>query len=141
VLHSHQTEIQCVNWRSKTNQASRVCAFGSHRRGYAVGVARDVRYGSDYTQAADYGVPILDFALPGISGLELLRERCCQGIEVLTRMVLARDAIGDRAEGFDAVADDYLVKLFATIELLARVRALPRRATPRCCRVRPYPHH
>lgn len=72
---------------------------------------------------------ILDLNLPGLDGVEVCRRiRYTSDIPVL--MLTARDGIGDRVEGLDAGADDYLVKPFATEELLARVRALLRRQGP-----------
>lgn len=69
---------------------------------------------------------ILDLNLPGIDGVEVCRRiRFTSDVPVL--MLTARDEISDRVEGLDAGADDYLVKPFATEELLARVRALLRR--------------
>jgi two-component system response regulator MprA len=69
---------------------------------------------------------ILDLNLPGIDGIEVCRRiRYTEAVPVL--MLTARDEIGDRVEGLDAGADDYLVKPFAAEELLARVRALLRR--------------
>jgi two-component system response regulator MprA len=69
---------------------------------------------------------ILDLNLPGIDGVEVCRRiRYSSDVPVL--MLTARDQVSDRVEGLDAGADDYLVKPFATEELLARVRALLRR--------------
>ncbi|MCE7883384.1 MAG: DNA-binding response regulator [Actinobacteria bacterium ATB1] len=69
---------------------------------------------------------VLDVNLPGIDGIEVCRRiRYANDVPVL--MLTARDQIGDRVEGLDAGADDYLVKPFAAEELLARVRALLRR--------------
>jgi two-component system response regulator MprA len=72
---------------------------------------------------------VLDILMPGIDGLEVCRQirRAGSGVPVL--MLTARDAVGDRVEGLDAGADDYLVKPFALEELLARVRALLRRGS------------
>jgi two-component system response regulator MprA len=68
--------------------------------------------------------------MPGIDGLEVCRQIRRRGNSVPVLMLTARDAVGDRVEGLDAGADDYLVKPFALEELLARVRALLRRASP-----------
>jgi DNA-binding response OmpR family regulator len=72
-------------------------------------------------------VIILDLGLPDISGLEVARRVRAGGSEVAILMLTARDTVGDRVTGLDAGADDYLVKPFALVELLARVRALTRR--------------
>jgi two-component system, OmpR family, response regulator MprA len=73
---------------------------------------------------------VLDILMPGIDGLEVCRRIRENGNEVPVLMLTARDAVGDRVAGLDAGADDYLVKPFALEELLARIRALLRRATP-----------
>jgi two-component system response regulator MprA len=73
---------------------------------------------------------VLDILMPGIDGLEVCRRIRRGGDAVPVLMLTARDAVGDRVEGLDAGADDYLVKPFALEELLARVRALIRRGTP-----------
>ena len=73
---------------------------------------------------------VLDILMPGIDGLEVCRQIRRRGSSVPVLMLTARDAVGDRVEGLDAGADDYLVKPFALEELLARVRALLRRGTP-----------
>jgi two-component system, OmpR family, response regulator MprA len=73
---------------------------------------------------------LLDILMPGIDGLEVCRRIRSSGSEVPVLMLTARDAVGDRVAGLDAGADDYVVKPFALEELLARVRALLRRAPP-----------
>ncbi len=73
---------------------------------------------------------VLDILMPGVDGLEACRRIRESGNEVPVLMLTARDAVGDRVAGLDAGADDYLVKPFALEELLARIRALLRRATP-----------
>ena len=71
-------------------------------------------------------VVVLDVMLPGLDGLEVARRlRAKQATPIL--ILTARDAVGDRVQGLDAGADDYLVKPFAVEELLARLRALLRR--------------
>jgi two-component system, OmpR family, response regulator MprA len=75
-------------------------------------------------------VVLLDILMPGIDGLEVCRRIRSSGSEVPVLMLTARDAVGDRVSGLDAGADDYVVKPFALEELLARVRALLRRASP-----------
>jgi two-component system response regulator MprA len=71
---------------------------------------------------------VLDVMLPGIDGLEVARRLRAQRNAVPILMLTARGAVGDRVSGLDAGADDYLVKPFALEELLARLRALMRRA-------------
>ena len=71
---------------------------------------------------------ILDVMMPGIDGLEVARRVRDEGIDVPILILTARHEISDRVAGLDAGADDYLVKPFSLDELLARVRALLRRA-------------
>jgi len=94
--------------------------------GYAVVTAET---GGEALSKVENGVDlvVLDLNLPGIDGVEVCRRiRYTNSVPVI--MLTARDQIDDRVEGLDAGADDYLVKPFATEELLARVRALLRRS-------------
>jgi two-component system response regulator MprA len=94
--------------------------------GYAVSVAAD---GSEGLRLAREGPPdlvILDVMLPLVDGLEVCRRLRAIG-ELPVLMLTARDEVADRVRGLDSGADDYLVKPFATDELLARLRALLRR--------------
>jgi two-component system, OmpR family, response regulator MprA len=77
---------------------------------------------------------VLDVLMPHVDGLELCRRIRLRGDRTPILMLTARDAVSDRVAGLDAGADDYLVKPFALDELLARVRALLRRAIPGCDR-------
>jgi DNA-binding response OmpR family regulator len=83
-------------------------------------------------------IVVLDWNLPGESGVEFLRDCRARGANWPVLLLTARDAVEDRVEGLDAGADDYLVKPYSVAELLARVRALLRRAgaeAPRVLRV------
>jgi len=73
---------------------------------------------------------VLDLLMPGVDGLEVCRHVRRTGSTLPVLMLTARDAVGDRVAGLDAGADDYVVKPFALEELLARVRAMLRRAAP-----------
>jgi two-component system response regulator MprA len=97
----------------------------------------DVDLASDGAEAlerlAGNGQPdavVLDILMPGIDGLEVCRQIRRRGYSIPVLMLTARDAVGDRVEGLDAGADDYVVKPFALEELLARIRALLRRGSP-----------
>jgi two-component system, OmpR family, response regulator MprA len=95
--------------------------------GYAVTAAGD---GGAALVAVERSVPdvvVLDVAMPGVDGLSVCRRLRARGLAVPILLLTARDAVADRVAGLDAGADDYLVKPFATDELLARVRALLRR--------------
>jgi DNA-binding response OmpR family regulator len=100
---------------------------GLTEAGYAVDLAENGRFALEYALSANYDAYVLDILLPGLTGLELLRELRRQGDKTPALMLTARDTIDDRVLGLDAGADDYLVKPFAFPELLARVRALLRR--------------
>jgi two-component system response regulator MprA len=78
--------------------------------------------------AGPFDAVILDLGLPRLDGLEVSRRLRAAGNRVPILMLTARAAIADRVEGLDAGADDYLVKPFALDELLARLRAMERRA-------------
>jgi two-component system response regulator MprA len=100
-------------------------------QGYEVDLASDGAQALERL-AAD-GQPdaiVLDILMPGIDGLDVCRQLRRRGNSVPVLMLTARDAVGDRVEGLDAGADDYVVKPFALEELLARLRALLRRASP-----------
>ncbi|MBN9660435.1 MAG: response regulator transcription factor [Acidobacteria bacterium] len=95
--------------------------------GYAADGAADGIEGLFKAENNDYDALLLDVMLPGMDGWELLRRlRLSKKTPVL--MLTARDAVRDRVRGLDAGADDYLVKPFDLDELLARLRALIRRA-------------
>ncbi len=71
---------------------------------------------------------LLDVMMPGVDGIEVCRRLRAAGDTTPVLMLTARDAVGDRVEGLDAGADDYMVKPFALQELMARLRALLRRS-------------
>jgi len=75
-------------------------------------------------------VVVMDVMMPRLDGLEATRALRAAGNDVPILVLTARDAVGDRVEGLDAGADDYLTKPFALQELLARLRALLRRVSP-----------
>ncbi len=88
-----------------------------------------VAHGSDARREMqrEWDLIVLDWSLPGVEGITLLRQFRTQGRDTPVLMLTARDAVSDRVTGLDAGADDYLCKPFAFAELLARVRALARR--------------
>ena len=82
----------------------------------------------DYMAAADYDAAIFDVMMPVLDGFSAVRRLRAQGDDTPVLFLTARDAVGDRVEGLDLGANDYLVKPFAFDELLARIRAMTRRA-------------
>ena len=97
------------------------------RQGYAVEVAADGIKGCEMATGETYDLLILDWMLPGKSGLDICREVRSHGQTTPVLFLTAKDTLDDRVDGLDAGADDYLVKPFELRELLARVRALLRR--------------
>jgi len=77
-----------------------------------------------------FDVAVLDIGLPGIDGFEVVRRLRARGGAIPILLLTARDAVEDRVRGLETGADDYLVKPFATAELVARIRALARRHAP-----------
>ena len=101
---------------------------GLEEEGYAVDVAPTGAAGTSLALEYDYDVIVLDLGLPDMDGVEALRRVRNDGRWTPVLILTAKDAVHDRVRGLDAGADDYLVKPFALPELLARLRALARRA-------------
>lgn len=100
---------------------------GLRLQGVTVDWIRDGRQATGVLPESDHDVVILDLALPGRSGLDLLRELRSAGRTTPVLILTAFDAVEDRVAGLDAGADDYLPKPFDLQELGARLRALSRR--------------
>jgi two-component system response regulator MprA len=96
--------------------------------GFDVALAADGNEAISETTERTPDALILDVMMPGYDGLDVTRRLRREGNRVPILLLTARDAVGDRVEGLDAGADDYLPKPFALEELLARLRALLRRA-------------
>jgi two-component system OmpR family response regulator len=101
---------------------------GLREEGYAVDLAARGEEALWMAHAVDYDAMVLDVMLPGLDGFEICRRLRHDGIWTPVLMLTARDAVDDRVIGLDAGADDYLAKPFSFEELLARLRALTRRA-------------
>ncbi|HEY5684909.1 MAG TPA: response regulator transcription factor [Acidimicrobiia bacterium] len=95
--------------------------------GYVVKTAPDGVEALRAIAAEDPDAVILDVMMPGFDGMEVARKVRAKGNAVPILMLTARHEVGDRVQGLDAGADDYLVKPFSLDELLARIRALLRR--------------
>ena len=101
---------------------------GLGEEGYAADLADRGEEALWMAQAVSYDAIVLDVMLPGADGFEICRRMRGNGVWSPVLMLTARDAVDDRVSGLDAGADDYLAKPFAFEELLARLRALTRRA-------------
>jgi DNA-binding response OmpR family regulator len=95
--------------------------------GYRVTVAHDGMSGLSLVRESEPDLAILDWMMPGLTGVELCRRLRSTGIKIPVILLTAKDEVGDRVTGLDAGADDYLVKPFSIEELLARIRAHLRR--------------
>ncbi len=98
--------------------------------GYAVALAGDGAEALAGIAGASPDVVVMDVMMPRLDGIEATRALRAAGNDVPILVLTARDSVGDRVDGLDAGADDYLTKPFALEELLARLRALLRRSTP-----------
>jgi two-component system, OmpR family, response regulator MprA len=98
--------------------------------GYEVLLAADGAEGLVAVGSQHPDVVVIDVMMPRLDGIETTRALRAAGNDVPILVLTARDAVGDRVEGLDAGADDYLTKPFALEELLARLRALLRRVVP-----------
>jgi len=98
--------------------------------GYQISVAANGEAALFIVRSRPPDLVILDLMLPGIDGFEVCRRLRSVGDGIAVLMLTARDAVADRVAGLETGADDYLVKPFASEELLARVKALLRRRNP-----------
>ncbi|NUO08304.1 MAG: heavy metal response regulator transcription factor [Candidatus Brocadia sp.] len=100
---------------------------GLEENHFAADVSNDGEDGLFMLNTNEYDLVILDILLPGKNGLEIVREARKNGKKMPVILLTAKDAVEDKARGLDLGADDYLVKPFSFIELMARIRALLRR--------------
>ena len=98
-----------------------------HQSGYEVDVCNDGEEALDMIYAEMYDLIVLDLNLPGVDGMEILRELRKEDEETKVLILSARSQIADKIEGLDAGANDYMEKPFHLQELEARVRSLTRR--------------
>ena len=98
-----------------------------YRAGYEVDTCYDGNEALDYILAENYDLIVLDLNLPGMDGMELLKELRKKNEETKVLILSARSQIADKVEGLDAGANDYMEKPFHLQELEARIRSLTRR--------------
>ena len=101
---------------------------GLEEANHSVTVARDGTEGLNAAKTSQYDAVVLDVMMPGMDGIELTRSLRRNSIEIPILMLTARDSAADIIAGLDAGADDYLTKPFSLKVLLARLRAILRRA-------------
>jgi DNA-binding response OmpR family regulator len=128
---SHNQEVRNVRVLVVEDER-KIAAYvkrGLEEQGYGVDVAYSGQEALDWGEVVDFDLIVLDILLPEVDGVTVCRKLRERGVCAPILMLTARDSIDDRVAGLDAGADDYLVKPFALKELLARLRALSRRAT------------
>jgi heavy metal response regulator len=103
---------------------------GLESAGYTVDVAPTAKDALEMVHSTEHDLIILDLMLPDLDGLDLLKKIRNRKASPPVLILSARDAVDDRVKGLEVGADDYIVKPFAFVELLARVRALLRRGQP-----------
>jgi len=112
-------------------EMARLLVQGLEEESYEVDLARDGASALAISKSVSFDVVLLDVMLPGMDGLEVARQLRCRKEDIGVLMLTARDALPDIVKGLDAGADDYLTKPFSFQELLARIRAVGRRSTPK----------
>lgn len=110
-------------------ELSRAVQVILENEGHIIDIVYDGQDAYDYASLADYDGIILDIMMPKLTGLEVLERLRKEGKQTPILLLTAKSTVGDRIEGLDSGADDYLTKPFAMGELLARVRAMTRRKT------------
>jgi DNA-binding response OmpR family regulator len=100
---------------------------GLREHGFAVDLVTDGNRALDFAATGVYDILILDRMLPGRDGLDVLRQLRAADVRTPAIFLTAKVSVGDRVEGLDSGADDYLVKPFSFAELLARIRVVLRR--------------
>ena len=108
---------------------NRVISKRLESEGYSVDRCFDGEEALDFIDVGEFDAIIMDIMMPRINGIEVLKQMRSRNNTTPVLLLTARDGIGDRVNGLDAGADDYLIKPFAFEELLARVRVMTRKAS------------
>ena len=127
ISRGNNVDVRVLVVEDETKMAN-LLARGLREEGHAVDVTGRGEDALWMARAAPYDAIVLDVMLPGLDGLATCRELREHGVWTPVLFLTARDAVADRVAGLDTGADDYLVKPFSFSELLARLRALTRRA-------------
>lgn len=107
---------------------NRVISKRLENEGYSVDRCFDGEEALEYINMSEFDIIIMDIMMPKISGIEVLKNIRDKRNETPVLLLTAKDSISDRVNGLDAGAQDYLIKPFAFEELLARIRAITRKA-------------
>ncbi|MDR3585847.1 MAG: response regulator transcription factor [Desulfosporosinus sp.] len=118
--------MKLLSIEDETQLSKTICQM-LRKEGYVVDEITDGEIGLEMALFGSYDLIILDWLLPNIDGLTIVKELRMQGIAIPILFLTTNNRIEDKVDGLDAGADDYLVKPFFTEELLARLRALSRR--------------
>lgn len=108
---------------------NRVISKRLESEGYSVDRCFDGEEALDFIDVGEFDAIIMDIMMPRINGIEVLKQMRIRNNTTPVLLLTARDGIGDRVNGLDAGADDYLIKPFAFEELLARIRVMTRKAS------------
>ena len=108
---------------------NRVISKRLESEGYSVDRCFDGEEALDFIDVGEFDAIIMDIMMPRINGIEVLKQMRSRNNTTPVLLLTARDGIGDRVNGLDAGADDYLIKPFAFEELLARIRVMTRKAS------------
>lgn len=108
---------------------NRVISKRLESEGYSVDRCFDGEEALDFIDVGEFDAIIMDIMMPRINGIEVLKQMRSRNNITPVLLLTARDGIGDRVNGLDAGADDYLIKPFAFEELLARIRVMTRKAS------------
>lgn len=108
---------------------NRVISKRLESEGYSVDRCFDGEEALDFIDVGEFDAIIMDIMMPRINGIEVLKQMRSRNNSTPVLLLTARDGIGDRVNGLDAGADDYLIKPFAFEELLARIRVMTRKAS------------
>jgi two-component system copper resistance phosphate regulon response regulator CusR len=111
-------------------KTARAVVSGLEGGGFSAAAAYSGEEGLSLLNAESFDMLVLDWMLPGLDGIEILKTLRSRGSKTPVLLLTARDGVEDRVLGLESGADDYLVKPFAFAELLARIRSLLRRASP-----------